>query len=313
MKWLIWGVIFILLFTGSLLIAGKARMYERLRRLLQRGREGMEEVSRQRLLENRRRLLSLQQTHSFWYRVEEDLQYSGWRRRFPSLTAERFLAVDVCGGILVFLLAVPWLGWIRGLIAAVTFWGVWYAGLCICKIRALRSVNKNLLKFLDFLGNYSITAGELTGIFKQISKYVDEPLRTVLDECSYEAQTTGDSSMALLVMAEKIEHPKFKELARNMEISVRYCADFTTLVQNSRKNMREYLRMSEERKSLVREAAVNMLLLLGMSVVTLLVVDQLIETSIWTLLYKTWPGRIALGVVLFILLLFAGKVSRIHH
>ncbi len=176
----------------------------------------------------------------------------------------------------------------------------------------MRSVNNNLLKFLDFLGNYSITAGELTGIFPQISKYVDEPLRTVLDQCSYEAQTTGDVSLALMSMAEKIEHPKFKELVRNMEISVRYCADFTMLVNSSRRNIREYLRMCGERRSLMREAFINMALLLAMSAVTLTVVDGLIETSVWRLLWVTWPGRTALGLTAFILLLFAGKVYRLN-
>lgn len=267
----------------------------------------MNEAAGRRLLENRRQLLTLQKKHSLWYRLEQELNYSGWKRRIPFLTAELWIAFNifVTAGISVILLAGS--GGRQALLGAAAFLGVEYLGLYICKVRNFHSVNTNLIKFLDFLGNYSITAGELTGIFTQISKYVEEPLRSVLDECGYEAQTTGDTSLALLSMAEKIEHPKFKELVRNMEISVRYMADFTLLVNSSRRIMREYLRLGEERRSMVREAVINMLLLLSMSGFTLAVVDGLVEGSVWLILRDTLPGKIALGIVGFIIVLFLRK------
>lgn len=80
--------------------------------------------------------------------------------------------------------------------------------------------------------------------------------------------------MALLSMAERVEHPKFKELARNMEVSVRYCADFSALVNGSRRSLREYLRVAQERRSMLREGAVNLALLAGMSAVVLLIVGR---------------------------------------
>ncbi len=313
MKTIIFITLFLLLFIGLLLLFGRIRWLEKISAALRRGREGMDEAARRRLLENRRQLLTLQREHRIWYRLEQELNYSGWKRRFPYLTAEIWLAGNVVLGVGGMLLLTPLFGWWKGLIGIGAIYGSEYLILCICKARSFRSVNTNLIKFLDFLGNYSITAGELTGIFRQISKYLDEPLRSALEECSNEAQTTGDSSLALLAMAEKIEHPKFKELARNMEISIRYCADFTTLVNSSRKNMREYLRLGGERRSMIREALINMILLLSMSVVTLFIVNGLIETSIWVLLWKTWPGRIAFGVVLFIMALFVGKIYGLNH
>lgn len=308
MKIIWYGIIFVLLLTGCMLLFIRVRWLESASKLMRRSREGMDEAARRRLLENRRQLLTLQKNHSFWYKLEQELNYSGLKRHFPYLTAELWLVINVLVASVVTVFLLTAFGWKHMLIGLVFLGGAEYLFLYICKVRDFQSVNANLIKFLDFLGNYSITAGELTGIFAQISKYVDEPLKTVLEECSYEAQTTGDSGLALLSMAEKIEHPKFKELARNMEISVRYCADFSLLVKNSRRMMREYLRLSEERRGLLREAVINMLLLLGMSVFTLFVVNGLLETSIWVILWDTIPGRIALGVVGFILFLFAGKL-----
>ena len=187
-----------------------------------------------------------------------------------------------------------------------------YLLLCVSKAREARRVNENLIRLLNFLGNYSITAGEVTGIFNQISKYVDEPVKSALNECCYEARTTGDAGMALLVMAEKIEHPKFKELALNLEISIRYCADFTALVEGSRRSVRQYLRLGEERKEILKEAAANMLLLLGMSLFAFMTEDRLIEESVWTILFHTIPGYVALGGTAVILLLFIRQILRLN-
>ena len=302
-------LIFLILLSACMLLVFRIRWIELIRNLMRRGFNEMDESARKRLLDSRRQLMMLQKRHSLWYRLERELNYSGWKRRFPFLTVELWVSVNVFASALCVI--VLWMGFgLKTMLFGMVFlWGIEYLMLYICKIRAFRSVNSNLIKFLDFLGNYSITSGELTGIFTQISKYLEEPLCSALDECSYEAGTTGDVSMALLSMAEKIEHPKFKELARNMEISARYCADFTVLVNGSRKSMREYIRLREERKGMMREALINMALLLIMSVFTLLVVDGLIETSIWDILLKTLPGRIAMGVVIFISFLFVGRLS----
>ena len=63
----------------------------------------------------------------------------------------------------------------------------------------------------------------------------------------------------------------------------------------------------------MRESAINMALLLIMSAATLMVVDGLIEVSVWIILFMTWPGRAAVGIVGFILLLFAGKIYGLNH
>lgn len=305
----IYVLIFFLLLLSCVLFCISHRWLELARRLMQRSKTEMDEAARRRLLENRRQLLTLQREHSVWHRIEQELNYSGWKRRLPFMTPEVWVAANVFVTAVLTLTLLAGFGWKEALLGVSLFWGMEYVFFYICKLRAFQSVNTNLIKFLDFLGNYSITAGELTGIFTQISKYVEEPLKSALDECSYEAQTTGDTGLALLVMAEKIEHPRFKELVRNMEISVRYCADFSVLVNSSRKSLREYLRLGEERRSMLREAVINMSLLLMMSCFTLMIVDGLIEISIWKLLWETFPGRLALGGVGFILLLFVKKLA----
>lgn len=306
------GILFLLLFAGFLLLFRRVRWLRIFTQLIQRTRKNMDETSRIRLLENRRRLMEVQKEHSLWVKLEQELQYSGLKAFFPFLTLERWAVLNLTASalILVTLLVITGIG--GACVGVLLMLGTEYLLIQAGKQRAMRSVNDNLLKFLDFLSNYSITAGEVTSVFHQVSKYVEEPLQSVLEECCMEAQTTGDTSLALLSMAEKIEHPKFKEIIRNLEISIRYCADFTTLVSSSRRSVREYLRLLEERKGMLMEAVINMGLLLGMSVFVLLTVDRLIAPSIWMILRDTLPGHLALSVIGFILLLFLRQLADIN-
>ncbi len=298
---------------GFLLLFGRIRWVETAKHLLSRTKEGMDQSARLRALENRHKLQELQRKNTWICRVEEFLCYCGVRRRIPGCTAEKWIAGNLLAMAGIFCL-------LQGIGGK---FGIAVGGTVLCgaaeylilnTMRAgeLRAVNENLSKCLNFLGNYSLTAGEITMVLGQVSRYVEEPLKGALEECAYEAQTTGDSSLALLSMAERMEHPKVKELARNLEVSIRYMADLTTLVDSSRRSAREYLRMEEERKGMLREAGINMGLLMAMSLFALLTVDRLIDVSVWQILSGTLPGHLALGIYGLIVFLFLRKLYGFH-
>lgn len=299
-----------LIFAGFLILFAEMKKARVLHRLLMSTRESMRDAEEKRLIWNRRKLLSAEKTKLWWTRVERNLCYSGLKARFPAVTAEVLIALNLCAAAVIFSAMICLTGAMTACIAVVLCFMLEVAAFRAKRMKNMRSVNDSLLKFLDFLASYSITSGELTGILGQIGRYMEEPLRSALEDCCYEAQTTGDTGMALLSMAEKIEHPQFKELARNMEINVRYCADFSSLVSGSRRSMRDYLKTSQERKNMLREAAVNMALLLILSALSLVIVDGLIQRSIWDILTDSIPGRIALGILTCIMCFFLGQVYR---
>lgn len=310
MRTIIWVIVFMLLCLGFYLLFYEINLLRNISVLLKRTREDLDAASRQRILEERRQLMELKRKHTFLFSLEQMLQYSGLKNYVPGLTVEWWLAGNVAVLSSAFLGVWIFAGFIAAVAATALLSAAETAVIRAMRTANLRKVNNNLMKLLDFLGNYSVTAAEATGVFSQVSRYMEEPLKSVLDECSAEAQTTGDASLALLSMAEKIEHPKFKELARNMEISVRYSADFSALVVNSRRSLREYLRVSQERRGMLREAAVNMVLLLGMSFVVLLTVGHLTEVSLWTLLTGTMPGRAGTCILFIIFGLLAGQLRK---
>ena len=213
------GVLFLTLFLGFWFLFSEIRLVDHMAELMRKTRWDMDAAARQRALESRRNLLVLQQEHTLLYGLERELDYSGLRLRFPGLTSELWILGSLAAAACLFL----FLSMSLGLWAAVIGNGALLAGefliLRCLRTANLRAVNEHLMKLLDFLGNYSITAGDVAGIFHQVSRYMEEPIKSALDSCYYEAQITGDTALALRSMAEKIEHPKFKELARNMEVS----------------------------------------------------------------------------------------------
>lgn len=283
-----------------------------IRNVLRRTYDTIDAAARKRVYENRRKVMLLNHHRGILQWLEQRLIYSGLVRRFPFLTPEMWILGNM---------AVSFVTYFGVILFTHSFlWGV--LGIALLQLTGVliismlmgqnyRLVNDNLLKFLDFLGNYSITAGEVTGIFNQISKYMDEPLKSALAECYYEAQTSGDTSLALMAMAEKIEHPKFKELVRNIEISTRFSADFTVLVSYSRRAVREHLRTRQERKALVNEGFINMMILAGLSLVILLSVEKLINVSIWEILFHTLIGKVCSGIILIIFCMLYRQIRRL--
>ena len=110
-RWFEWTGCFVCLFAGFLALLYRIRWLEQLSEFLKRTRENLDEASRRRLLENRRRLQEMRTGHSLWTRLEQELCYSGWKLRFPAWNAEWFLAGTLTAGATLFVLLLPFLGW----------------------------------------------------------------------------------------------------------------------------------------------------------------------------------------------------------
>lgn len=276
-------------------------------------RGSLEEMARKRNQEYRSNLILRSGRKGILYRVEKMLVYSGIGIRFPGITPEIGATLSVILGAAIYFLAVfLGLSWWQSCLLVFILYVCIYLLLNVMMLRNFNRTDEELLKFLDFLGNYSITSGEITSILRQISGYLKDPLKKVLEDCYYEAQTLGNTSLALLEMAEKIQHPKFKEIICNMEITLRYSADFTILVGQSRRAVREDIKLRRERKSMAKEAWINILILGGMTLIILKAVEVLIGVPISEVLFKTWVGRgclCGIGVILVCFLLQVRKIS----
>lgn len=307
-KWILFGEL--ILFYGFLFAwMGKERL---LFRVVERTEKAMEASTVQRAKDKRKSRVLPENRNGILYELEKRLVYSGISERFPVVTPEIWILCNlILSMVIYFLMALFRARW---WIIFLVILGVQIVLFGLVSLLMARNYNRTegeLLKFLDFLGNYSITSGEISSIFYQMSPYLEEPLRGALRECYYEASAWGDVSMALFALEDKLQHPKMKEIVRNLETTMRYSADYKILVNQSRKSVREYLRLRSERKSMMREAYINLLLLLGMTMVVFMSLEGLFGIGLGELLFANTVGRIGGIVILVIIVAFYIKIRKL--
>ena len=304
--------VFTLLLAGFYGLMEGFRTTENIRKTAGLLSRRLDEKGRENALRKREAIRMRADCDGIWAHMDKALVYSRIARFLPGLTTEKFIALmsgavafifissGIAGGVMV-----------GGITTAVFLFSV-YAFIKLLEIRNLRKTGEDLPRLLDLLGSYAASGAVYSNIFGQISMYMNEPLRTVFEECGAEGRLSGDISLALLTMADKIEHPQFKQLIRNMEITSRHSEDITGLVSDTRRSLRDYLKESSDRKAMLRESAINMVLLLIMSYVVIAISASLAETQVSTVVLGSIPGRITLGVLGAVLMMFFAQAASLY-
>lgn len=237
-------------------------------------------------------------------RFQNKFVYSRISKRFTLLSSQLYLFLMILFSAIAFIVS---LTVSRNLILAII------AAICIAIAMILiiyimadinyKKTDNELLEFLNLLGNYSLVNGEITKVLQLVGRSMSEPIRSCIYEFSVEAQQ-GDVANALRNMRQKIEHPKFKEIIRDIEVSLRYSTSYTDMISLNRKLIKNYITAKEERKSIAQQGNIQMFLILCCLVVMLFVMGILLKENIWIILFEQTIGHVCLGAVAFVLLIY---------
>ena len=176
--------------------------------------------------------------------------------------------------------------------------------------RNYKIIDRALLPFLNQLGNFSAIQGEITNVLHQTAQYTPPILAEALEECYIEAQTSGNVSAALMGLEDQFEHEKFKEIITNLEVCSRYTANLKVIVDSLRGNLMDAKRASQERRAVADSAIVEMVIMSCMLLAVLIIVDTMIQASIWDILFHSVAGYIALVVSAVSYLIFGIAVMK---
>lgn len=304
--------VFALLCIGFFGIAVRMREGDEIRKAAEKALLGIEEKGRKSALEKREAIKMRTESESMIARIDRALVYSGIKRRFPKVYAEIFIAgLCICSAAILMIIGAG-AGLVPGIICVLLFLAAVYVCIRCMEISALKRTGEDLPRLLDLLGSFAASGAVYSNIFGQISIYMNEPLRSAFEDFEAEGRTNGDISMALLSLADRIEHPQFKQLIRNMEITSRHSEDIEGLVNDTRRSLRDYIREASDRKTMLRESAINMGLLMLMSYVVLVITAGLSETDAMTVITGTIPGRVTIGVMAAVLLMYFGQAASLY-
>ena len=115
---------------------------------------------------------------------------------------------------------------------------------------------------------------------------------------------TGDKSKAIRNLEKRIEHEKFKELIRNLEICSRYEANYGEVIKDSRGLLREYLATVKERKAILNNARIEIAMIIGCCGLVFWMMNDFTQAGILTVLLASTAGNLIL-VYCILMILYA--------
>jgi len=207
--------------------------------------------------------------------IDENIRYSGLQDKFPLLTTELFLVGEIVVLAAAFLSASVLSGSIlKG--AAVTALLVFGMELYFNghRQRCYNRVEDELLPFINSIDAYAASTDDIISIFEKSLPVLNGPLKDAVYKAVEQSKRTGNCSEVLRNLEDSIEHPFFKKLIRNLEISSRNNANYREITAQCRKLLSEQLDNSKKLAQIYREAKIRLAIIMLCALVCLWMMAQ---------------------------------------
>lgn len=250
----------------------------------------------------------VQDEHSLLYKLDLLIINSNIKKFFPFINTEIYIALIIITSAISFFLINFITGyWIMGVfgIAVVTI-------IFVLVIYVMAGINhkkteENILTFVNLLENYSQSTDDIFAIFGRVYHYLEEPLRSAIEDCFYDGQT-GDKMAALNNLENKIEHGKFKEIIRNLNIASRHEANYAEIIEDSREMLRDYMANKQERHAAIQTGRIEVGIITLAACIVFYMLDQFLANSIMSVLLGTTVGNFLLLYVAIIIVVSIVKL-----
>ena len=251
-----------------------------------------------------------QEKTNLLYKLDLLVLQSNIRKFIPFASTEiLFVLATVAYGVVAHLTGT----WIFGMLGFVGVGFLCYMVLYFMALSNYRKTEESLMTFINLLENYSSMEDELIAIFSRIQTFLTEPIKSAVEQCCIEAEMTGDKGRAIRNLEKRIEHEKFKELVRNLEICSRYEANYGEVIKDSRSLLREYLAAAKERKAILNNARIEIAMIIGCSGIVFWMMNDFTQAGIMSVLLGSMVGNIILAYCILMLLYAVWTVAIDRH
>lgn len=233
-----------------------------------------------------------QEKEKFLTQISLLITRSNLKNIFPFLSTELYIFGTLAVAIVIFLVVQGVVGLLLGVMALLAVIISSFLILYFPAGHNYKKTEKMLLNFANLLENYSKTTDDIIAIFQKVVPYMENPVHDALEECCVKAVATGKVSASLNELSDKIEHEKFRELIRNLEICSRYEANYAEIITESKCNLREYMAAKEKRKEVKNNCKINIVIMLLASMLIINMLAGLGEKSVWSVLTGSFIGNL---------------------
>ena len=237
------------------------------------------------------------------YKIDRMLDYSGINRKGRVISAEVFIAFMVlCTVIINAVSLILTHKLVIGMMISIVLTVIAFIVLYMMTGVYFNKLESNIMTLLNLVENFNKSDDDIVQIFRKSIAYVEEPLSDLLTLFCSEAETMGDVNKAFDNLQARIEHKRFRQLLRNLQVCFRYETDFDQVIKDCRKSMIDYLAVKSERKAIILNGRMEVIILLACSVLIVFLFASM-TTGMQDLLFSTFIGRIILTYCFIVLMI----------
>lgn len=202
---------------------------------------------------------------SFFYNLDLIIERSGLRKKFSFLSTEIFILLTIILSLVGYLIGVTLNGVVLGTIIVTVIIVSLYGILYILSGINYEKIDQEIIPFINLLENYSGSNSDIVDIMGSVYPYLNNPLRSYIEEFYNEATFTGDNQRAFRNLENKIESVRLKAVIRNIEICSRHEANYDVIIKDERRSLRSYSKAKKRKKSIVNKGRGDIITSLIMS------------------------------------------------
>lgn len=243
---------------------------------------------------------------SFLDRVDNLLKYSGYAAKYTWLNTETLLVFISIVFAIIFILTLSLSNFIVAAICSGGFILVLLAVLSYKRKKNYDEVEAGLLIFINTIDAYSATTADLITLLEKSIDSLHGALRGYIIMTVDNARRLGNLSSALAICEDVVEHPFFKSLIRNLNISSRNIANYSEIIKGCRVRLQDELANTQKLRTIHRTARsyLLMLLVLGFSSVFIaaVFVANISVGEFLLLLQSSFIGTLILTYMIIVLM-----------
>lgn len=249
---------------------------------------------------------------SFFAKVDNKLNATGWKERYSYLSAELFIAIVIILSLVSsFVLYCFFHKILLSIIVFIVVFAIPWCVLYFVEGIRYKETENQLMMFINLLENYSRTSDDLVDIISKTESYLNEPLKAAVRKFSWEAKHTGETDVAVKHILEKVPHRKFKEIIQNLEICRKHDTNYADVIKDIRVSLQEYLKSKEEKTSLRQNTRGNIFVMMLVGIIIIRLVNSFVEGGLLLLLQSNITGICIMAYIFVIVMIGVWQVVKI--
>lgn len=188
--------------------------------------------------------------------------------------------------------------WVISFFISILIVLILYSILYFMSIISNQKVERETIKFINLVENFSDTNDDIVSIMGKVAAYLEEPLKSYVDDFYNEAMSTGDITRSFRHMEYKIQNERLKDIIRNLEICSRHQANYSEIIKANRSGLKVVLKSRQKIKAIVENARTEMAICLflcgGILAILNLFLSDMLGKNIILSLTDTFVGSLIL-------------------